>query len=119
MQGTRNILLLDHDEQSAQDIQRFLKVSAYAFTLSHASSVAEGLNYLKNRKPDLILLDADLLQQIDFAIFKQLMLKENIPSVLLSETGDEETTKQASQVGAVDFMVKNKINLFHLQMPLN
>jgi DNA-binding response OmpR family regulator len=42
-------------------------VSAFAFTLSHASDVTEGLNYLKNRKPDLILLDAELMKQPDFS----------------------------------------------------
>lgn len=87
----------------------------FAFTLSHASDVTEGLNYLKNRKPDLILLDAELMKQPDFSAFKQLVQKENVPSILLAETNDEETAKQAGQAGAVDFMVKNKINLFHLQ----
>ena len=115
MQGIRNILLLDSNEQSAQDIQRFLKVSAYAFTLSHASDIAEGLNYLRNRMPDLILLDAELLHQANFTTFKQLAQQANIPSILLSESNDEEIVKQTGQAGAVDFMVKNKINLFHLQ----
>ena len=78
MEGTRNILLLDSDEQSAQDIQRFLKVSAYAFTLSHASDIQEALNYVKNRRPDLILLDAQLVMQKEFSLLKQLTQKENI-----------------------------------------
>lgn len=108
-------MLLDSDEQSAQDIQRFLKVSAYAFTLSHASDIQEGLNYLKNRKPDLILLDANLMQQKEFAAFKQLAQKDGIPSILLSDMAEEETEKQAEKAGATDFLVKNKINLFHLQ----
>ncbi len=115
MEGNRNILLLDSDEQSAQDIQRFLKVSAYAFTLSHASDIAEGLNYLKNRQPDLILLDAGLMQQPAFAAFKLLMQKAQVPAILLTDTGNEQTAQQAGQAGAVDFLVKNKINLFHLQ----
>ena len=119
MQGSRNILLLDSDEQSAQDIQRFLKVSAFAFNLSHASDITEGLNYLKNRKPHLILLDAELMKQNNFSAFKQLMQKENVPSILLSETGDEETAKQAGQAGAVDFMVKNKINLLLISFGRN
>jgi len=115
MATTRSILLLDSDEQSAQDIQRFLKVSAYTFALSHASNLAEGLNYLKNRKPDLILLDAALTNQTDFVAFKQLVHKENIPSILLSDTGGSESQQLATQIGATDFLIKNKINLFHLQ----
>lgn len=115
MEGTRNILLLDSDEQSAGDIQRFLKVSAYAFTLSHASDIQEGINYVRNRKPDLILLDANMGTQKDFAALKQLTQKNSIPILLLSDSSPAETRRQAEQTGATDYVVKNKINLFHLQ----
>jgi signal transduction histidine kinase/DNA-binding NarL/FixJ family response regulator len=115
MEGTRNILLLDSDEQSASDIQRFLKVSAYAFTLSHASDIEEGLNYVRHRKPDLILLDANLARQKNFAALKQLIQKNGVPVLLLSDSSPAETRKQAEQTGATDYVVKNKINLFHLQ----
>ena len=115
MDAIRNILLLDSDAQSAQDIQRFLKVSAYAFTLSHASDAEEGINYLKNRKPDLILLDAALVNNTQFDQFKQLAQKQNIPSILLSDLTGAETKKHAELAGATDFLIKNKINLFHLQ----
>ena len=115
MDTSRNILLLDSNEQSALDIQRFLKVSAYTFTVSHASDIAEGLNYLRSRKPDVVLLDADLMQQKDFAQFKQTISKENIPFILFAESGTSEAHRQAESSGAADYLVKNKINLFHLQ----
>ncbi len=115
MDTSRNILLLDSNEQSALDIQRFLKVSAYTFTISHASDIAEGLNYLRSRKPDVVLLDADLMQQKDFAQFKQTISKENIPFILFAESGTSEAHRQAESSGAADYLVKNKINLFHLQ----
>lgn len=115
MTSPRNILLLDNDEQSAQDIQRFLKVSAYAFAVSHASDVNEGLNYLKNRKPDLVLLDGDLLRKKEFATLKSIADREKIPFVLLADMTNAEAEKQARTAGAVDYLVKNKINLFHLQ----
>ncbi|MCX6199272.1 MAG: ATP-binding protein [Bacteroidetes bacterium] len=113
--SSHNILLLDGDEQSAIDIQRFLKVSAYTFTVSHASTLLEGVNYLKSRKPDVVLLDATFAEGREFAPFKQFMAKENVPFILLSETGNNETQKQAERSGAADYLVKNKINLFHLQ----
>lgn len=115
MEATPNILLLDADEQSAQDIQRFLKVSAYTFSVSIASDIFEGLNYLKNRKPDIVLLDEELVRSKDFAAFKQSAEKQDIPIVLLSSLSNAETRKSAESAGAADFIVKNKINLFHLQ----
>jgi len=115
MNSTRNILLLDNDEQSAQEIQRFLKVSAYAFSVSHAMDVNEGLNYLKNRKPDLVLLDGDMLRKKEFASLKSITDREKVPLVLLADMTNAEAEKQAGNAGAVDYLVKNKINLFHLQ----
>jgi signal transduction histidine kinase len=61
------------------------------------------------------LLDAELMQQKDFSVFKQHAQQQNIPSILLSDMADDETRKRAEQVGAADYLIKNKINLFHLQ----
>ena len=115
MESNHNILLLDGDEQSALDIQRFLKVSAYTFSISHATDVSEGLNYLRTRKPDLILLDSQLARVKDFDAFKRQVNKEKIPVILLSQHGGIESRNEAETAGAQDYIVKNKINLFHLQ----
>lgn len=115
MDTSHNILLLDRNEQSALDIQRFLKVSAYTFSVSHASDIPEGLNYVKSRRPDVVLLDADLMREKDFPSFKQAILKQSIPFILISERGTDEAKKLAESTGATDYLVKNKINLFHLQ----
>jgi signal transduction histidine kinase len=115
MEAGRTILLLDSDERSAQDIQRFLKVSAFAFALSHASDIQEAMNYVRNRRPDLILLDTNFTDQKDFAALKETVQKEHIPTILLSDMPIAETEKKAQQTGATEYLVKNKINLFHLQ----
>lgn len=115
MDTTRSILLLESDEQSAQDIQRFLKVSAYTFSISHAADLNEGINYLKNRKPDLVLLDADLASKKEFISFRNLAERDKIPTILLSDNSSADAQKQAQASGATDYLVKNKINLFHLQ----
>lgn len=115
MDSPRSILLLESDEQSAQDIQRFLKVSAYTFSISHAADLNEGINYLKNRKPDLVLLDAELAGQKEYISFRNLAERDKIPTILLSDSNLSEAKAQAKSSGATDFLVKNKINLFHLQ----
>lgn len=115
MQVTHNILLLDGDEQSALDIQRFLKASSYAFNLNHASDIPEGANFLSRHRPDLILLDADMVDKNEFQSFRQVAARADIPVILLSDMGNDETRQQAERAGANDYLVKNKINLFHLQ----
>lgn len=115
METAKTILLLDADEQSAQDIQRFLKVSAYTFTVSHASDIPETLNYLKNRRPDIVLTDAGIAGKKDFASVRLVLDKHKIPTILLSESNGDEIKSQAQHAGAHDYLVKNKVNLFNLQ----
>ena len=76
MEQNHNILLLDNDEQSALDIQRFLKVSAYTFGVSHVTQVQEGLGYLRTRKPDVVLLDAQLAQGKDYETLRAQLHQE-------------------------------------------
>lgn len=106
---------MDADEQSAQDIQRFLKVSAYTFAVSHAGDIPETLNYLKSRKPDILLLDAAIANKKDFASVRIQLDKHKIPIILLSDNGGNEIKEQAQRAGAQDYLVKNKVNLFNLQ----
>ena len=115
MESNHNILLLDGDEKSALDIQRFLKVSAYTFSINHAADVQEGLNFLRTRKPDIVLLDGALTASKDFDALKQLVTKSKIPVILLSSQGAAESKQEAQTAGATDYIIKNKINLFHLQ----
>ena len=115
MDSNHNILLLDGDEQSALDIQRFLKVSAYTFSINHAPDVQEGLDFLRSRKPDIVLLDSALTASKDFDALKQAVTKAKIPVILLSSQGAVGSKLEAEGAGATDYIIKNKINLFHLQ----
>ena len=115
MEALHNILLIDANGQSAQEIQGFLKVSAYAFSISHALGLQEGVSYLNDKKPEIILLDAGVLNDANFKQFKQLAERKNIPIILLSDVKAGEIRAQAEQAGAVDYLAKTDINLFQLQ----
>lgn len=113
---SRSILLLDNDETSARDIQRFLKVSAFTFSVSHAGSVQDGADFLKNHQPDIVLLDAGFAELPGYPSVKKILNQYKAPVILLSEAvGGGELKQQAEKVGAVDYLTKNKVNLFNLQ----
>lgn len=113
---SRSILLLDNDETSARDIQRFLKVSAFIFSVSHAGSVQDGADFLKNHQPDIVLLDAGFAELPGYPSVKKILNQYKAPVILLSEAvGGGELKQQAEKVGAVDYLTKNKVNLFNLQ----
>lgn len=115
MANNRSILLLDANDKSAQDIQRFLKVSAFAFSLSHAAGVQEATDYLKNYQPDLVLLDAGFAEMPKYDSIRKTLDEHRIPVILLSEAIGAELRHQAEKAGAHDSMIKNKVNLFSLQ----
>ena len=68
MDTVKNILLIEGDERSAQDVLRFLKVSGYMFSVSHVSDISDALSYFSNRKPDLVLLDSVFAADKDFNV---------------------------------------------------
>jgi signal transduction histidine kinase/DNA-binding response OmpR family regulator len=111
----RIILLLDEDGQSAEDIQRFLKVSAFTFSVTHTADVEEGINYLKNRRPDIILLDSQIMRRGNFELFKEQSKRQNIPVILLGDLNSSEARRETELAGAADYLAKDKINLFQLQ----
>jgi signal transduction histidine kinase/DNA-binding NarL/FixJ family response regulator len=119
LERERHILLIDADEQSAQDIRRFLKISAYAFSVEYAQNVQDGLRQMEATRPDIILLDGDVVKESSFAAFKQQIENENIPVILLSDVNGSTIREQAKSAGAQDFITKNKINLFHLQKSIS
>jgi signal transduction histidine kinase len=115
MAYNRSILLLDTNDKSAQDIQRFLKVSAFTFALSHAAGVQEALDYLKNHRPELVLLDGAFPDLPKYDSVKNILEQNKVPVILLSEAVGAELRQQTEKAGADDSMVKNKVNLFSLQ----
>jgi nitrogen-specific signal transduction histidine kinase/CheY-like chemotaxis protein len=115
MDTVKNILLIEGDERSAQDVLRFLKVSGYMFSVSHVSDISDALNYFHTRKPDLVLLDSVFAADKDFNALKSVFQRDSVPLVLLSDAPPADARKQADKVGAADYLVKTKINLFHLQ----
>ena len=115
MDSARNILLLDGNEQSALEIQRFLKAGGHAFVVNHSTILKDGIASLRNGRPDLVLVDAQMTGATGFETFRHLLESNHIPVILLSESRGADMQRQAEMLHASDFMVKNKLNLFHLE----
>ncbi|HWB61912.1 MAG TPA: ATP-binding protein, partial [Chitinophagales bacterium] len=79
------------------------------------SNIPGALDSIRSTPPDLILLDAGIAQQNGFDELKSVMHQMHIPVILLAEANGKELKMQAEATGAADYLVKNKINLFHLQ----
>jgi len=75
----------------------------------NAKNGIDGLELVRNEKPDLVLLDLILPGISGFDVLKK--IKEdpelsNIPVVVLSNLASKEDKEKAKELGAVDYMVK-------------
>ena len=81
------------------------------FSLEHANSLQSGLRRLIHSGIDVILLDLSLPDSAGLYTLSQVQAKApHLPIVIFSSLDDEQTTVQAIQNGAQDYLVKGQFN---------
>lgn len=101
-----HILVVDDDLMNLRIVEMML---GKQFQVSCVTSGAEALAFLKEQKPDLILLDLRMPQMDGFQVLEQLKAEEGyqaIPVVFLTGEEDPEVRKQGLEKGALDFITK-------------
>ncbi|MBC7074307.1 response regulator, partial [Candidatus Parcubacteria bacterium] len=79
------------------------------FEVFEAQDGAEGLQKIKEIKPNLVLLDLILPEKDGFEVLEEKKRDEeikNIPVIVLSNLGQKEEIDKALALGATDYMVK-------------
>src|SRR5207302_9779067 len=72
-----------------------------------APSAAEGLEFLAQQRPDVVLLDVSLPDQSGFETFQQIQVRDTrIPVIFITGEGTTETAIEAMKLGAYDYLVK-------------
>lgn len=106
------ILIVEDDKYEATVMENKLLNAGYDVLVARNGAVA--LKLVREKKPDLIILDLILPELDGFDTLQQLKSDENlkdIPVVVLSNLGEEEDIKQAMSLGASDYFVKVKTPL--------
>lgn len=90
-------------------LKRLTKVLGEDYDL-HAFSVGKrALQFLKDRTPDLIILDIDMPEINGYEMLKMLKEREhlqNVPVIFLTSNGDRNSVMRAVAGGAEDYVVK-------------
>lgn len=90
-------------------LKRLTKVLGEDYDL-HAFSVGKrALQFLKDRTPDLIILDIDMPEIDGYEMLKMLKEREhlqNVPVIFLTSNGDRNSVMRAVAGGADDYVVK-------------
>lgn len=106
------ILIIEQDTFFGNVIEQKLKDSGYEVVVLHSGVVA--FEQIHLAKPDLIVIDMELTGSDPFALLKEKQndgeLKE-IPTIIISRSGDLSEVKAALNLGVKDYLVKAQINL--------
>jgi DNA-binding response OmpR family regulator len=107
MATKKGILLIEDDEFLAELYAT--KLNLEGFEVALANTGEKGLKMIKDKKPDLVLLDIILPKMDGFEILKNVKADpglKNIPIILLTNLSQKDEVKKGLELGAVDYLIK-------------
>lgn len=108
----KKVLVVEDDQFLANAYK--LKLSKSGYEVIIASDGAEALEFIKQDRPDIVLLDLIMPNVDGFACLEAMQADENlktIPVVIASNLGQNEDIERAKSLGAVDFIIKSNVSI--------
>lgn len=108
----KTILIAEDDEVLLRALYLLFHDSEY--TIASATDGDSALKMTERLKPDLVLLDLIMPKMNGFDYLKNIKANptlKNIPVVVLSNLGDNDSIEKAKKLGAVDYFVKSGTEL--------
>ena len=107
----KKILLVEDEEIMIDILQR--KLTQEGYKVSVARDGEQGLEMMKEVKPDLILLDIIMPKMGGFEVMEK-MAKDpelkDIPIIVISNSGQPVELDKAQKLGAKDWLIKTKFD---------
>ncbi len=100
----RRVLVVDDDSAIRRLVNRALE--AEHFRVEEAATGPDGIEAIRSRPPDLVVLDLGLPGMSGLAVLREVRRTSDLPVVVLSGRGDEVDRVTAFEVGADDYVVK-------------
>ena len=106
-----NVLIVDDDEVDRMALRRVLKETALAVSVVEAGDADTALDIVKADPLDCIFLDYHLPGKNGLALVKQIRhLGIQVPLIVLTGQGNEQTAVELMKAGASDYLPKNKLS---------
>ena len=108
----RNILIIEDDDFFRELIRR--KLTIKDFNLMEAINGEVGIELMKDKKPDLVLLDLLLPNMDGFEALIKIKAEPaiaSIPVIVLSNLGQKEDIDRALKIGASDYLIKSQFDI--------
>ncbi|MBT8338684.1 MAG: sigma-54-dependent Fis family transcriptional regulator [Desulfatitalea sp.] len=99
------ILVIDDDDPLRKSFEKLLTEEGY---LVHSAASGEaGIQAVKNRSPDLVILDLRLPGMNGMAVFGHLHQTDpKLPVIIMTAYGSTDTAIKTTQMGAFDYILK-------------
>lgn len=109
MPETNKKILLAEDEKALASVLVH-KLNLSGFEVKHAEDGVQAIEFLKQEKFDLALLDIMMPDLGGFDVLKKIQeLNIDLPAIMLSSLSQTEDVVKAKHYGAVDYLVKTKV----------
>ncbi|MDQ3099038.1 MAG: response regulator [bacterium] len=104
------ILIIEDEELMVRMYSKLFSFEGYA--VASSTDGEHGLKKAKEENPDLIILDIMMPKMNGLEVLEALKSNpstKDIPVVILTNLGNDETLKQSLQLGAVGYLVKSQV----------
>jgi len=110
-EAKRKILIIEDDKSLQNALVEMLTQEKYE--IISAFDGEEGLQKVKEEKPDLVLLDIILPKKDGYEVLAEIKKGEdkNIPVLILTNLEEIDNVQKALDLGATTFMVKSDFSL--------
>jgi PAS domain S-box-containing protein len=107
-----DILLVDDNEDDFKIVRDLLRdVDAGGFVLEWVETYEDGLEAIRARRHDLILLDFRLSNRTGLELLEETgSVSPRAPVILMTGQGDHDIDVQAMRAGAADYLVKDRLD---------
>ncbi len=107
----KKIILIIEDEELM--VRMYTKLFSFeGYTVASSTDGEHGLKKAKDEKPDLIVLDIMMPKMNGLEVLEALKSNpetSDIPVVILTNLGNDETLKESLQLGAAGYLVKSQV----------
>lgn len=106
-------ILITEDNHDLSDIYQ-MKLVSDGYSVATAYDGMEGFDRIKDRMPDLILLDI-IMPKMDGLEFlrraKKMKELDNVPIIVMTNLGQDEDRTQCEKLGAKKFLIKTEMSI--------
>lgn len=105
MSDVAPVVLVIEDEELMRTFVR-IALEAHSYQMLEAPTAAEGIRQARSYTPDLILLDLGLPDADGSSVTRSIREYSDVPILVISARGDEESKVKALDEGADDYLTK-------------